>query len=287
MRRSGAKSYSPERAALSLTLRQSWLREDGHLAFGPHEVRGRLGHESIMVTGHSRFRRSAGRAERELWPPPWRVGKSALCRSGSMLIRLAAPTDKEALTDMRAALWSDTPREEHHRELEQTLAGRPQSTLPLVIFVAEENAQLVGFADVGLRSQADGCDPGRPVGFLEGGYVRPDHMGRGIGRALVERAEDWARRLGCTEFASDTWADNEASQRAHLALGFEVVDRCVNYRKSLVRQGQAELEVVSPSSQSVTGDEFTESYNQVIADYYDDAYRDLLAERGDIDFYAE
>jgi len=27
-----------------------------------------------MVTGHSRFRRSVGRAERELWPHPWRVG---------------------------------------------------------------------------------------------------------------------------------------------------------------------------------------------------------------------
>ena len=35
------------------------------------------------------------------------------------------------------------------------------------------------------------------------------------------------------ELASDTWIDNEKSQRAHEALGFEVVDRCVNYRKVL------------------------------------------------------
>jgi aminoglycoside 6'-N-acetyltransferase I len=34
--------------------------------------------------------------------------------------------------------------------------------------------------------------------------------------------------------ASDTWIDNAESQRAHQALGFEVVDRCVNYRKRLV-----------------------------------------------------
>jgi aminoglycoside 6'-N-acetyltransferase I len=33
--------------------------------------------------------------------------------------------------------------------------------------------------------------------------------------------------------ASDTWQDNVDSQRAHEALGFEVVDRCVNYRKVL------------------------------------------------------
>ena len=33
--------------------------------------------------------------------------------------------------------------------------------------------------------------------------------------------------------ASDTWIDNTLSQRAHEALGYTVVDRCVHYRKSL------------------------------------------------------
>jgi aminoglycoside 6'-N-acetyltransferase I len=33
--------------------------------------------------------------------------------------------------------------------------------------------------------------------------------------------------------ASDPWLDNVASQTAHEALGFEVVDRCVHYRKVL------------------------------------------------------
>jgi aminoglycoside 6'-N-acetyltransferase I len=33
--------------------------------------------------------------------------------------------------------------------------------------------------------------------------------------------------------ASDTWLDNLGSQSAHEALGFEVVDRCVHYRKRL------------------------------------------------------
>ena len=49
----------------------------------------------------------------------------------------------------------------------------------------------------------------------------------------MHRAEAWAREQGCAELASDTWIDNEESQRAHAALGFEVVDRCVNYRKKL------------------------------------------------------
>jgi hypothetical protein len=42
-----------------------------------------------------------------------------------------------------------------------------------------------------------------------------------------------APAAGARELASDTWIDREGSQRAHEALGFEVVDRCVHYRKAL------------------------------------------------------
>ena len=37
----------------------------------------------------------------------------------------------------------------------------------------------------------------------------------------------------CVEIASDATIDNELSQRAHEALGYQVVDRCVHYRKEL------------------------------------------------------
>jgi aminoglycoside 6'-N-acetyltransferase I len=33
--------------------------------------------------------------------------------------------------------------------------------------------------------------------------------------------------------ASDTWIDDETSIQTHQALGFSIVDRCVNFRKSL------------------------------------------------------
>jgi aminoglycoside 6'-N-acetyltransferase I len=106
--------------------------------------------------------------------------------------------------------------------------------MPCVIFVYELNGErLIGFAEVDLRSHADGCDPARPVGFLEGWYVLEGHRRKRIGAALLQAAENWARGHGCTEMASDTWIDSDISQRAHEALGFEVVDRCVHYRKAL------------------------------------------------------
>jgi aminoglycoside 6'-N-acetyltransferase I len=49
----------------------------------------------------------------------------------------------------------------------------------------------------------------------------------------MRKAEDWSRRQNCREIASDALLDNLGSQRAHSALGFEVVDRCVTFRKSL------------------------------------------------------
>jgi aminoglycoside 6'-N-acetyltransferase I len=84
-----------------------------------------------------------------------------------------------------------------------------------------------------LRSHADGCNPSRPVGYVEGWFVAENHRHNGIGRKLLTAAEDWARSQGCVEIASDTWIDNEVSQRVHEALGYEVVDRCVHYRKTL------------------------------------------------------
>ncbi|MBL8671758.1 MAG: GNAT family N-acetyltransferase [Alphaproteobacteria bacterium] len=148
-------------------------------------------------------------------------------------VRPAASADLDAVAALRAALWPEASVAAHRAEAAATIAGTPASTLPLVILVAEASGRIAGFAEVGLRSHADGCDPRRPVGYLEGWFVEPDQRRRGIGRALVAAAEDWARGQGCREMASDTWADNAPSQRAHAALGFAEVDRCVTYRKAL------------------------------------------------------
>ncbi len=149
------------------------------------------------------------------------------------MIRLVERRDLDAVVRLRVALWPDGSAEEHASEVADLLEGKPRSTLPLAILVADEGGAVVGFAEVGLRSHADGCDSTRPVGYLEGWFVRPEDRRRGVGRALVAAAEEWARARGASEIASDTWTDNDGSVRAHAALGFEVVDRCVHFRKSL------------------------------------------------------
>ncbi len=151
-------------------------------------------------------------------------------------IRPAQSSDLDQLAPMCEALWPKSSAEEHAQELRLLLGGNAALvlTMPLTILVAEaSDGTLVGFLEVDLRSHADGCNPSQPVGYIEGWYVTEDHRHSGVGRKLLANAEDWARSHGCFEMASDATIDNELSQRAHEALGYEVVDRCVHYRKRL------------------------------------------------------
>ena len=99
--------------------------------------------------------------------------------------------------------------------------------------VAEAAGGVVGFVELSVRGYAAGCDSDR-VGYLEGWYVTPAWRRRGIGRALLQGGEQWAREQGCREFGSDTLLDNAASQAAHRALGFTEAERVVCYRKPLL-----------------------------------------------------
>jgi aminoglycoside 6'-N-acetyltransferase I len=149
-------------------------------------------------------------------------------------VRRGRSEDGEQIAAMRALLWPEGSVEEHRAEADALLATGMCGTLPAAVFVAEDGRPgLVGFLDVGLRSHADGCDPERPVGFVEGWFVREEVRGQGIGRLLMDAAEEWARKQRCREMASDALIDNAASHSAHESLGFEVVDRCVHFRKAL------------------------------------------------------
>jgi aminoglycoside 6'-N-acetyltransferase I len=132
---------------------------------------------------------------------------------------------------MRRALWPEHGDNYHAPEIQRFLAG--ELKMPLAVLLAEDDdGRVVGFVELSIRPYAEGCLTDR-VAFLEGWYVMPDARRRGVGRALVAAAEEWAQAQGCTEFASDAEADNTMSARAHRALGFEevVIIRC--FRKDL------------------------------------------------------
>jgi aminoglycoside 6'-N-acetyltransferase I len=149
-------------------------------------------------------------------------------------VRIIQGSDRQHVAAMRFELWPDQSLEQHRAELDAELDAGMTGTLPRTILVSvAEDGSPTGFLEVGLRSHADGCDITQPVGFVEGWYVDQASRKRGVGGQLMRAAEEWSRARGCREMASDALIDNLESQSAHQALGFEVVDRCVHYRKPL------------------------------------------------------
>jgi aminoglycoside 6'-N-acetyltransferase I len=159
--------------------------------------------------------------------------RAAKPAAAPLRIRRATVGDLRAVMTLATALWPDESSAAIRSHMRATLNGKPNSTLPLVVFLAEWLGRPVGFIEIGLRSHAEGCDGRHAVGFVEGWFVTPEDRGRSIGRALMTAAEDWSRALGCTEIASDTWLGDKGSQRAHESLGYEVTERLLAFRKEL------------------------------------------------------
>ena len=145
-----------------------------------------------------------------------------------LMIRRATAADVERWVALRAALWPDVHLQTHRDEIGAQLESSDEEA-----FVAETTeGKLCGFIEAALRQGAEGCSS-TPVGYVEGWYVAAAWRKRGIGRALVEAAEAWARERGCREMASDTEVENAPSQAAHKRLGYEEAERLVHFTKAL------------------------------------------------------
>lgn len=144
-----------------------------------------------------------------------------------MLIRSATAADVPTLARLACCLWGGTP-DERLADFAQ-LDASPEAAC----FLAFDGGDAIGFAQCQLRHDyVEGCSTS-PVGFLEGLYVAPAHQRQGVAKQLIAACEDWSRRLGCTEFASDCELDNTASLAFHLAAGFEEAGRTIWFRKDL------------------------------------------------------
>jgi aminoglycoside 6'-N-acetyltransferase I len=144
------------------------------------------------------------------------------------MIRSYRDGDHAEWLRMRRALWDDCPDDQQVREMAEILQGESET-----VFVADRPVGgLCGFVEAAIRPWAIGCDS-RPVGYVEGWYVDEDVRRQGVGRALVEAAEAWARSKGCRQMASDAELWNDVSHQAHGAIGYEETGRLVLFKKDL------------------------------------------------------
>jgi len=128
-------------------------------------------------------------------------------------------------------LWDELSEDEHKAEM---LDIYEHSDFQFVAVADTGDGRLGGFLEASIRPFVEDCETDN-VGYLEGWYVEPELRRRGVGRELVSAAEEWARRQGCVEMASDSEVGNDLSLDAHLRLGYEVTSRLVHLRKELDR----------------------------------------------------
>jgi aminoglycoside 6'-N-acetyltransferase I len=130
---------------------------------------------------------------------------------------------------MRSRLWPDADP----AELESELPGLAALDPPYEALVAaDDHGRILGFIELWVRSYAEGA-PSGPAAYVEGLWVEPESRRKGVGRAMLAAAEDWARARGLVHLASDALLDNQLSHDWHKAVGFSEVERIVVFGKPL------------------------------------------------------
>ncbi len=103
-------------------------------------------------------------------------------------IRMATREDAEAIADLATQLWYPSQGEDIRRRWGSLSPTRER------VYVAVADGAVVGFVHVALESTllVDG------VADLRALVVSERWRGKGIGRALMDVAEGWARKAGCS-----------------------------------------------------------------------------------------
>ena len=144
------------------------------------------------------------------------------------MIRSYRDGDDAGWLRMRRSLWDDCPDDQQVREMGEILASDTEA----VLFAERPVGGLCGFVEASVRPWAIGCDA-RPVGYVEGWYVDEDVRRQGVGRAMVEAAEAWARSKGCRQMVSVAELWNDVSHQAHGAIDYRQTVWLVQFKKNL------------------------------------------------------
>jgi GNAT superfamily N-acetyltransferase len=125
------------------------------------------------------------------------------------------------LQDYEAAFEPDRRRDpnfaiEHWRELQHRCAEKHG-----IMLIAEDGGKAVGWAFAhDEKAEVFVVEPERSHGFLAELFLMPEARGKGLGRALIEGCEAWARGRGHKLLTVGVLAENPAAIRAYEGAGY-------------------------------------------------------------------
>lgn len=140
----------------------------------------------------------------------------------------ADTTHLDSVVTLAALLWTDHDSFECREHFAKTLSMRD-----CPIFVCMDDGKAIGFGEFSLRHDYVEGTQVRPVGYVEGIFVREEYRKAGIGKRLIELGEQWAKEMGCTQMASDCELANTRSLAFHLGCGFSEANRIICFIKDI------------------------------------------------------
>ena len=144
------------------------------------------------------------------------------------MIQKAEKQELPILAELSCRLW---PHHTTDGMLAEYRVGIENPDAAFFLAYAEKTA--IGFAQCQLRYDYVEGTESSPVGYLEGIYVLPAYRHEGVAKQLLQACENWAKRKGCSEFASDCELINTDSLRFHLNVGFEEANRIICFTKKI------------------------------------------------------
>jgi ribosomal protein S18 acetylase RimI-like enzyme len=153
-------------------------------------------------------------------------------------VRPATPADLAHVVELRMALLREHGGNPIYARLRPDAPERARRIFAAQlsspnerIFLAEAAGTVVGIIRCVESTGSPLLDPPR-YGYISSAYVRPEARRQGALRALVGAACGWCAERGLDEARLHSVADDEVSNQAWDALGFDVVE---HMRRSVIR----------------------------------------------------
>lgn len=129
-----------------------------------------------------------------------------------MAVRTIAETDIPAANVLIGQLGYELPRAELERRLKAVLGHAGHR-----VWVYDQDGRVVGLLHAFFRPALD-----KPPEVMVQALVTEQSVrSKGVGEALMQVAEAWARELGCTSVALYSRIDRERAHRFYERLGYE------------------------------------------------------------------
>lgn len=138
-------------------------------------------------------------------------------------VREALLADAQRITSLAGQLGYEVPLAHVERQLRRVNDDRA------ILVAVVPRVGVVGWIGVTLHEGI--TDSGRAD--IEGLVVEDEYRGNGIGRLLVQAAEEWARRRNCTSMRLVSNVVRERAHEFYRRLGYDVLKTQHAFKKSL------------------------------------------------------